>query len=828
MSSGIPPKDLVVHREDRQGWVYFNHYSSTNCNVYDVTHATGYEVGLCRPRRKLDHTAAGSVLHYLSEQDGNVYVREYVDLKCRNTKTKWDLATRRFHDVEAEVTISSCTMRSPESDPEHAYSQKVSNDKKLPLYGTYVVSLGFDDYDTCAYTQKLQTIHTATLATHYSAQYGGCQLIDGKYQIFDCSSGSPTLNVYIDKSCSRLAHAIPLGHSCVEGVQDKEYMAYSYWSCSLNGDILPIIQPKVVETSTSYGYFTWVSLGVTAILGVYAVLYLIFRPRKKMKNDEDLRRTPHNFPSFTSPFRKDSSLSTVRRDISNSNMNSNRFTVHPSQPVSAPPVSPLTVRNVMQHNPPVPYTTATPSNKIDVEDQPPIRSNSLQYSMPNPDGAITSSAVAAAAASSGHNLAKSTSSTSLSGATTHANSSPSLTSSSLEQTLSIKDRLRGLRDDDMHKNMPASPQNDLAKKFGTLAMNDDGRHKSGSYRDRGGETPSLASTRLSSSSGSYIKRRHGSSHHYIDRDRSRRSGGRRKSSRRYTSSDDDSYYTEDSYSDSYEDGSQYSYDTETDSSEDDDYRSRRSRSHRHSTSARKSSKPKIGRGGNGPKDRDRRAERDRDRSVYKDSRERDRRSNYSNRRYDESHRDRDRERDRAYVERHRGHREHDRDKNRSSSVSSRRSHREIIDRVRDSDRDRVSLRSRSPPHSHIQPPPFSHYSPFKGSSGRENSRSESRSASASSRCSSRSRTREEAPRDYVPPMTYQTPEASRRKPSSSSSSSLRIDTSPEGTKPRIAAGASPLHRSSVGQSPIEMGRKSLGMTRVDNNAQLSSKPTTPR
>ena len=166
MASGMPPKDLAVHRENRQGWVYFNHYSSTNCNVYDVTHATGVEIGLCRPRRRLDHAAAGSVLHYLSEQDGNVYVREYADLKCRNTKTKWDLATRRFHDVETEVTINSCTMKNPEINPEHAYSQKVSNEKKLPLYGTYVISLGFDDYDTCAYTQQLQNIHTATLATH--------------------------------------------------------------------------------------------------------------------------------------------------------------------------------------------------------------------------------------------------------------------------------------------------------------------------------------------------------------------------------------------------------------------------------------------------------------------------------------------------------------------------------------------------------------------------------------------------------------------------------------------------------------------------------------
>ena len=222
--AGLTPQLQLVHRDTRQGWVYQNHYSSTTCNVYDVTHSSGIEVGLCRPRRRRDRSAAGSVLHYFSEQDGNVYVREYMDLKCRNTKTKWDLATRKFLDIEVELTVTDCTMHHPEQDSEHAYSQKVTNERRLPLHGVHVVSVGFDDHETCAYTQQLPDLHTAVLATHYSSQYGGCQLIDGKYQIFDCSSGAPMLNVYMDKGCSRLAHSIPLGHACTGAV-----MIYSFY-----------------------------------------------------------------------------------------------------------------------------------------------------------------------------------------------------------------------------------------------------------------------------------------------------------------------------------------------------------------------------------------------------------------------------------------------------------------------------------------------------------------------------------------------------------------------------------------------------------------------
>ena len=838
MSGGISPKDLVIHRENRQGWVYFNHYSSTNCNVYDVTHATGVEIGLCRPRRKLDHAAAGSVLHYLSEQDGNVYIREYIDLKCRNTKTKWDLATRRFHDVETEVTINSCTMRSPDTDPEHAYSQKVSNERRLPLYGTYVVSLGFDDYDTCSYTQQLQSIHTATLATHYSAQYGGCQLNDGKYQIYDCSSGSPTLNVYIDKSCSRLAYAIPLGHSCVEGVQEGEFIAYSYWSCSLNGDILPIMQLKTETTaSASYTYIALVSIGLLAVVGaIVGALYWCCGPKKKLKVDDDIPRAPHrpnsgNFQSFASPFRRELSEDTFRRNVANSNVNSSRFTVHPNQPVAAPPTSPLTMRNVQKHSPVTSNMapTSTLSSNFDVEDQPQANLSSSQYSVPNTNGSITSSALAAAAASSGHNTVKSLSSTSA--ATTHAHSSQSNTSSSLEQTLSIKERLRALKDDDMHKNMPSSPSDELARKFGSLGVGDNGRND---RRNKG--APSLASTRLSSSSGSYHGGRHGRSHYHRGKDHGRRRS-HRKSSRHYASSDD-SYETDDSYSDSIsdcDDDSQYSYDTESDSSGG-DYRSRRFHSNNHDgRSSRRKQRSKYSRDdGYSARERD----------LYRDGREyerhRDRRSSRSSsKRHGDVHRrTRDGDRYRAcreddYVDRFRN-------RSRSTSVSSRRSESSQRSQFREeSNRDRrhVTSRSRSPPPSHLQPPPpFSHYSPMKESFSRGRGdrndvyKSESthntpqehyqRSASASSKHPPGEKPgrhgHDEGRREYAPFKNTDGYVDAPTKRHSSSSSNIRAE--PQRHEYFHAS----KHATSTSDLPVvEMGRKSLGLRRVDSSGNIS-------
>ena len=137
------------------------------------------------------------------------------------------------------------------------------------------------------------------------------------------------------------------------------------------------------------------------------------------------------------------------------------------------------MRNVQKHSPVTSNMapTSTLSSNFDVEDQPQANLSSSQYSVPNTNGSITSSALAAAAASSGHNTVKSLSSTSA--ATTHAHSSQSNTSSSLEQTLCIKERLKALKDDDMHKNTPSSPSDDLARKFGSQGVGRNDRRNKG-------------------------------------------------------------------------------------------------------------------------------------------------------------------------------------------------------------------------------------------------------------------------------------------------------------------------------------------------------------
>ena len=231
-------------------------------------------------------------------------------------------------------------------------------------------------------------------------------------------------------------------------------------------------------------------------------------------------------------------------------------------------------------------------------------------------------------------------------------------------------------------------------------------------------------------------------------------------------------------------------------------------------------------------------------------------SRSSSKRHGDPYRDKDRGMDRTYRERDMEYEE--RDRSRSASVSSRRSHyREGVD-IRD--RRYVISRSRSPPPTHMEPPPpFSHFSPIKESKRdrggpyggesrhgllqqpiRQGERDNERLASVSDRNSSTGRAAERGfdrrHREYVPPMVSPSIETAKKRQSSSSSSqaNMRIHTFPEGAEP-LYGSKSPISRSSG--SKVEMGRKSLGLRRVDSgssgsheqaSSQLQQQFSTPR
>ena len=241
------------------GWYHHNYYSiSSSCHPDSLAYVVGFNSGFCRQTYDEQRHPIGSLMYRYDESNELIFAAEYADLKCREPRTRWVKGLRRFAEVETEMHLTECESIEEDDKPyglpdgefyrkSASRSIKISKQQRLPLSGEYAVQLGFDSLQDCRNTRFSNYSHTAKHSVYFAAYASNITCASnnqGKYIKYDCSSGSPVLYTFADQYCERLVGVKDVNKLCsFDGVNS----AYTYWTCTQTGLVLPLVDTREDE-----------------------------------------------------------------------------------------------------------------------------------------------------------------------------------------------------------------------------------------------------------------------------------------------------------------------------------------------------------------------------------------------------------------------------------------------------------------------------------------------------------------------------------------------------------------------------------------------------
>ena len=264
-SSIISPSNLASSSSSStKKWMVQTIYSEEEyCSPDKILKISGHKVNMCIQSFE-NKIQVGSLLLNYSETDNNFVSYQYLDPKCKENKFKWDINSRSFNGIELEYRIIKCGS----FDFNRKYSIEYKESDKIPLLGSFVVNIGFNNYDSCISSNKIIDNNNAQNSTYFDAYSDNCFEDSGKFILYNCSSGLPYLNRYKDRNCKILESTLLLSTDCVENNVNS---AFSYWSCSNNGIVLPV--PYYDKDNISFDNMLFILIPLVLLYHMYNLLF---------------------------------------------------------------------------------------------------------------------------------------------------------------------------------------------------------------------------------------------------------------------------------------------------------------------------------------------------------------------------------------------------------------------------------------------------------------------------------------------------------------------------------------------------------------------------